>query len=479
MYQGKFTPFPHQRDALDRMENMPVFALLMRMRTGKTKVVLDDFGRLEEDGKCSDLLVIAPSGCYRTWATAIDEHVATELRRRLLVFTWESAKSSNKLFTEIAKDFLAARNRPRVLLMNIEALSTVDRARDFCKRFLRDRSRAMIVADESTALKNPKSKRTKFILKYLAPLAARKRILSGLPTPKSPLDYYSQFAFLDERILGFKDFWHFRAVHAIVKPQIFYGRKVDQIVGFRDVDLLYKKTEPYSFRVPFRPQIPSTYSVQEVELTEEQARLYDEMKQFATAKLSETEYVTATVVIAQILRLHQILCGYTKDEQGNPHEIAENRTAALLELLEEYNGKAVIWCSYDYSVRKIATALTKEYGEGSVARFWGGNVSTREEEQARFKADPKCRFIVGTPAAGRFGRDWQEADLVIYYSSSVDLEHRDQSEMRVQGMQKTRHVDYVDLIVPNTVESKILDALRKKIDLAVALTGEQWRAWVI
>ena len=87
--------------------------------------------------------------------------------------------------------------------------------------------------------------------------------------------------------------------------------------------------------------------------------------------------------------------------------------------------------------------------------------------------------MVATPSAGGKGRTWDNADLVIYYSSDYNLENRDQSEMRVQGVEKKRGVEYVDLIVPGTVEMKILKALREKMDLAAAITGDNWKEWLI
>jgi SNF2 family DNA or RNA helicase len=139
----------------------------------------------------------------------------------------------------------------------------------------------------------------------------------------------------------------------------------------------------------------------------------------------------------------------------------------------------VIWVSYNADVEKLTALLRKEYGTNSVARFWGGNNNTREEEEAQFKNKPECRFMIATPGAGGRGRTWDIADLVIYYSSTNNLEHRDQSEQRVQGVDKKRQVDYIDLITPGTIETKILNALRRKIDMATLINGDNWREWVV
>ncbi len=471
-------PYPHQTQALERLNGHKAFALLMAMRTGKTKVLLDNFGQLELERQVSDLLVIAPAGVYRTWETAVRDHVSDDLQRRLQIHVWNSSANSQR--EQLRRlSFIECEERPRLLLMNVEALSAVERARDFCVRFLRDPARAMIAVDESTIIKTPGAERTKFIIRNLTTRADYRRILSGLPTPRSPLDLYSQFEFLDWKILGHQSFYTFRANYAIIQPQRFGGRTVQLVVGYRNVEQLQAKIEPFSFRVPFRPDIPSTYTIREVAMTAAQKKIYADIKCFATSALEGGGHVTATVVIAQILRLHQVLCGHVRDETGVLHEIPENRTGELLALLEDYAGKAVIWCSYGHSIEKVVRALAQEYGEKAVAAFWGGNGPVRESEERRFLIDPECRFMVATPHAGGKGRTWSVADLVVYYSSNNDLELRDQSEQRVQGIGKKQQVDYIDLVVPGTVEGKILTALRKKINMAATITGDDWREWIV
>jgi hypothetical protein len=475
-YQTPVKPRPPQVEALRRMERKRVFALLMAMRTGKTKVICDDYGRLELAGDVMDLVVLAPGGVYKTWIKALREHLAPDLFKRLSVMVWESSDKSKT--AQRALENWIAHTGPRVLLMNIEAMSNVQRARDLCQVILQSR-KTMLVVDESTCIKSPKAKRAKFVVRMLGPLAHYRRILSGLPTPRSPLDIFMQFFFLDPRILGYKNYWLFRARYAVTAMEWYGGRRVEIVVGYRNQEELRAKIEPCSYRVEFRPQIPSTYSIEEVALTKQQKDIYNSMLAFGTAKLEGERYVTATIVIAQIMRLHQILCGWTKDEAGNVHSIPEYRTGKLIDVLDRGGGKAVVWCSYDDSIRKVSERLIEEYGKPAVARFWGGNVKTREADEHRFLNDPDCQFMVATPDAGGKGRTWDVADLVVYYSSTNDLEKRDQSEQRVQGVEKKRQCDYVDLITPNTIEMKILKALRGKINMATAITGDNYREWLL
>lgn len=76
----------------------------------------------------------------------------------------------------------------------------------------------------------------------------------------------------------------------------------------------------------------------------EQERIYNELKTFCTAQLSEQSFVTATQVITQMLRLHQVLCGHVTDEQGVEHEIETNRTKELLLAIDELISKSPPCC---------------------------------------------------------------------------------------------------------------------------------------
>lgn len=458
------------------------FALLMAMRTGKTFTEITDWARMVDSNEVSDLFVVAPGGVYKTWEKEFPKFMPDDALEHTSLHTWQSGGGTGH--TRALSSFLSTviDGQARVLMMNVEALSSVDKAREVARDFLRQR-RTVMAIDESTVIKNPTAKRTKFIIKQLAPHASYRRILSGLPTPRSPLDLYSQFEFLDWRILGHKSYYSFRARYAVMKKMDFGGRAVDIVVGYRNTDELWSLIAPWSYRKTLdqvREAAPPVYAIREVAMTPEQKRIYTELKEFATSIIEADKHVTATVVITQMLRLHQLLCGHvTDDDTGEVHDIPENRTAELLRVLEDYDGKAIIWCSYEHDVRRVSERLVKEYGEKAVARFWGGNRDTREEEESRFKNDPACRFEVATPAAGGRGRTWSVADLHIFYSNINDLEHRSQAEERAEGVDKLVQATRIDLMVPGTVDEKIVHALRNKIDMASAITGDTYRSWLI
>jgi len=469
----------HQRECLAKMSGKTAFAVLMAMRLGKTATILVDYARLEAAGSVDNLFVLAPGGAYRTWEGAAEDDLPASLFERLNIHVWRSGSSASQ--ERSRKAFLQAVGGPRMLIMNVEALSSVNDARALATAFLAE-APAMLVVDESTVLRDPGSKRTKFVVDKLRPMAPYRRILSGLPSPNSPFNLFSQFEFLDWNILGHDSFWTFKAHFGrMVRIRLPNGHTFWEVKGYRNLDEIQKKIEPHSYRKKLEDVYdmpPKLYSYRHVEMTKEQERIYKELKAFATARLTAEDHVTATIVITQLVRLHQVLCGHSVDEQGKLHTIPENRTGALLDLLREFEGKAIIWVSYDFNVRAVADALRVEYGANSVARFWGGNIKTREEEERMFKTHPECRFMVATPAAGGRGRTWTIADLVVYFSNSYDLEHRSQSEERPQGVGKTRSVSYVDMVVKGTVDERIIKALRSKIVLASAITGDNWQEWL-
>lgn len=492
-YQPRRKADENQARALEHLRRTSIWALRMGMRTRKTKPSLDDFGERELAGKSKDLLVIAPGGVYDVWATAAELDWSDDLLRRSKILVWTSRQNSR--WRRMAEEFLAHEG-PRALIMNVEALSNKKSpARKLVEKYLKRRpDKTYCVIDESVIIKN-RSKRTQYVNRTVRPLCAVRRLLSGLMTPTSPLDLYYQFAFLDKSIIGDATYdayreriAHLRTINDMPNftwqggpPPVKIVDKSKGNNGFRqeEVDRVIAAVDRYSFRVPFNPKVPSTWSTWKVELTPEQVKAYREMKEKATTQLSDGSHVTSTVIIAQMIRMHQILLGHVVDEEGNFKELPENRSQQLLQVLEDYGGKAVIWCSYDSDVRKVSELLRKEYGDGAVSRFWGGNVRTREEEEKQFKSDPRCRFQVATPDAGGRGRTWDVADLAVFYSSRDNLDHREQAEMRTMDRDKSRGVENVDMIVPGTVEEKILHALRNKINMAAAINGDNWKEWVV
>ena len=102
------------------------------------------------------------------------------------------------------------------------------------------RSEFLLAIDESTTIKNVKAKRTKAIMKF-GETAKYKRILTGSPITQSPLDLYSQCAFLSKSLLGYDSYWSFQGRFAIIKQQRMGSMSFNQVVGYKNLEELTQK----------------------------------------------------------------------------------------------------------------------------------------------------------------------------------------------------------------------------------------------
>tara|TARA_Y100000768_G_scaffold330194_1_gene268752 strand:- start:53 stop:1150 length:1098 start_codon:yes stop_codon:yes gene_type:complete len=365
--------------------------------------------------------------------------------------------------------------------MNVEAFSTskgLDFARSFLNIFL---GRALFGIDESTTIKNPTAKRTKNILS-IGNLARYRRILTGSPVTKSPLDLYSQCEFLDPYFLGHQSYYSFRARYANMIDRNFGGRRVQIVGSYRRLPELTAKLEKFSYRVLKEDCLdlpPKVFTKRIVELTDEQKKIYAQMKRMAIAEL-DGKVMSTVNVMTQLMRLHQVTCGHFKADDQTVKLVKNNRITALLELLEETDGKVIIWANYREDIKNIVESLKKAYGEASTVEYHGGVDSTlRQDNIAQFQQkNGPTRYFVGNAQTGGYGITLTAANTVVYYSNSYDLEKRLQSEDRAHRIGQTGSVTYVDFIAENTIDERIVKALRRKINLANEIMGEDISTWI-
>jgi len=476
MYKFKTQPYGHQITALEKSWDKSVYAYFMEMGTGKSKVLVDNMAMLYDKGKINGALIIAPKGVYRNWySQEIPNHLASHIDHKTVLWTALTSKTKDKEYQQLFKVDLDL----HILIMNVEAFST-KKGLEFATRFL-SCHKTLIAVDESTTIKTPTAKRTKAIL-ALGKLATYKRILTGSPVTKSPLDLYTQCGFLDEELLGFSSYYTFRNRYATMLDRNFGGRRVQIIGGYKRLDELATILKPFSYRCLKEEclDLPEkTYIEREVELTDEQKKTYSTMKAAALASLNGKR-ATAPHILTQLMRLHQITCGHLKNDDDTITQLKSNRISSLMELLEEVNGKVIIWANYVYDIKQIVAAIGKKYGEDSIVQYYGAIPSEMRQKYIETFQDPesKARFFVGNPQTGGYGITLTAANTVVYYSNGYDLEKRLQSEDRAHRIGQKNLVTYVDLIAPKTVDEKIRKALRKKINIATEIMGEELREWI-
>ena len=215
-----------------------------------------------------------------------------------------------------------------------------------------------------------------------------------------------------------------------------------------------------------------------IPLTKEQEKIYEQMRKEALATLNG-KTVTTMNALTQLMRLHQITCGHFAADDGTIQEVKNNRLDELMDVLDEVEGKAIIWAHYQYDIKRIIKEIKKVYGPGSVVDYYGLTPQDkRQTHRERFQKPNGTRFLVGTPQTGGYGITLTQAHTVIYYSNGYDLEKRLQSEDRAHRIGQKKAVTYVDLIAEDTVDNKIVKALRKKVNIASEVMGEELKAWI-
>ena len=478
-YKFKTKPYEHQMKALEQSWASDTYALFMEMGTGKSKVLVDNIAMLYDRGAIRAALIIAPKGVYKNWdAIEFPVHLPDHVEHTKVL--WEASTTKKKQM-ELDTLFDGKENL-KILIMNVEAFSTkkgLDFAHSFLNIFL---GRALIGVDESTTIKNPTAKRTKNIL-TLGNLAKYRRILTGSPVTKSPLDLFSQCKFLDPYHLGYDSYYAYRSRYAHMLERNFGGRRVQIVGSYRRLGELTTKLEKFSYRVLKEDclDLPEkVFTKRLVELTDEQKKIYDQMKQMALAILDDGKMMSTMNVMTQLMRLHQVTCGHFKADDGTITHLKSNRLDSLMQLLEETEGKVIIWANYVEDIKNIVAALKKAYGEASTVEYHGGvDATLRQDNIAQFQEkNSPTRYFVGNAQTGGYGITLTSANTVVYYSNSYDLEKRLQSEDRAHRIGQTGSVTYVDLIAENTVDDKIVKSLRSKINIANEIMGEDIKDWI-
>lgn len=478
-YKFKFKPYAHQLQCLEKAWAKPYFALFMDMGTGKSKVLIDNTAMLYDHGKIQGALIVAPKGVYRNWLIKeLPQHMPDHIPYVCVAWSPEQTqKKAAELQTLFSKDA-----KLRVLVMNVEAFST-KRGAQFADQFVRSLGGECLVAvDESTTIKNRGAARTKALTK-VAGQASYRRVLTGSPITKSPLDLFSQCEFLVKNALGHTSYWSFQARYCKLVRRTMGAHSFNQIVGYQNLGELNEIIEPFSFRVRKEDclDLPDkVYLRREVELTPEQKHVYETMKRAAIAEL-EGSVISASTVLTQLLRLQQICSGFVNTDDGSFKELPSNKLQELMDVVEETDGKIIIWANFTHNIKAIAEALAKEYGEDSVATYYGDTAADDRQQIVTKFQDPAnpLRFFVGQPRTGGYGLTLTEAKTVIYYSNGFDLEVRLQSEDRAHRIGQKSNVTYVDIVVPGTVDEKILVALRNKINIATQVLAEGYKKWLI
>ena len=442
-------PFNHQKTAINLGLKNRAFAYFMEMGTGKTKVILDLIGyhlpKTRELHRPS--LVICPVSVMWNWKRQAGIH-----RPELKVQVLDGGLDDKMSLLATDAD---------IFVINYES---VWRILDVLSKI----RWGFMVLDESTRIKNRATKQAKAIIK-LGAIASRRYILTGTPSPNTPLELFNQIKFLDPNVFG--DNWYFfRDRYCIMGG---YGGY--QVLGFRNLDELSRKIGSISYRVLKSEclDLPDKiYKQYRLPMEENQAKTYKELSEDLVTEVSGTE-IRTEVVLAKLTKLRQIASGFVYLPDGTPHLFENNKLAKLKEIVDEYykNHKIVIWVSFREEMEIIRNAfnyIRYEWLDGSVP------VSKRQGKITSFQEDSDVRLFIANQRSGGIGIDLYAGDYCIFYSNDYSPEVRLQAEDRLHRIGQRNHVTYIDLISRGSIDSTIFRMLAKKQDVsAQIMTGRK------
>ena len=453
-------PYKHQMDAYAFAKGLTSCALLMEQGTGKTLSAIGVAGHHYETGSIKSLLVIAPLSVLSEWERQLEEHAD---------FPYTLATIGGKLLRKRA--LLNVKRKVHgldILLVNYDSLKSL--AKDLIKyRF------GMVILDESQKIKNPRAIRSKFCHE-LGAQVKYKLILTGTPVTQTPLDFFSQFKFLDYRIFG-KSYPQFRVRYAIMG-----GYMNKQVIDYQNLDELVSKVHAISFRVTKAEALdlpPTTDQVLNVTLEPKAEAMYEKMKKEALLELEQGDLL-APIVLTKMLRLQQITGGFipVEDEEGVKKmvQVSKAKLDVLEDLLEDIlvgDKKVVIFARFIPEITAISKMLRKNKIIHSI--FTGKtDASDRKLGLSKFQSSKKCKVFLAQIATGGVGITLTAADTMIFYSLDFSLANYEQAKARIHRIGQESKVTYIHLLVKKTLDSYTYQALRAKRNLA-KLVVDDWK----
>lgn len=492
MKKFKTKPMSQQLKGLMLAAGKEYFGWFMEQGTGKTWVAINDAANLWGDGRITDMLVFAPNGVHDNWHyEELTKHMPDWVNYKSLA--WSTATTAK--YREQVNNFLRRDgNQLRILLMTWDAF-TSKRSIEVIKTFINTSSKLLVVLDESHWMKNVKTLRFEKMSLLVKPHADYRRIMTGTPILKEPMDVFSQMTFLDDWMFGTTSFYAFKAeyaellpeTHDLVKDIIKRTGKKPQLVAknrsgepmYKNLDKLSSIIDKHSYRVLKSECLdlpPKIYQRVYFSMTPAQEKLYRLMKEEYRMMLGDGS-VTAVNALTSLIKLSQITSGYYNTKENVLRVPGDNPKLNLFtETLEDAlsdGSSIIVWASFRQEIEDIAAAC-KKIGVSHVE--YDGSVSQKDriKNRADFQ-NGAARVFIGQQQAGGTGITLTKAEKVIYYSNRFSYGDRIQSEDRAHRIGQHKNVVYIDLLGKGTIDIVILNSLLAKKSLASVINGDDFR----
>lgn len=452
----KYYPHPHQESEFREHRDSPARATIWAPRNGKSKSCIDLACYLFTEKKIKTTVILAPNGVSHNWvAREIPNHKWDRVDSNACCW-FSSDKDAEKYMRKcIAED------KPLFIAINAEAI-LLDRVLKIFGEVLK-RGPALLICDESHMYGKPGAKRTKRI-RALAPRFAYRRILSGTPVHSSPLAAYSQFEILQPGALGVRTFGEFKYIYSETAWRPGQRPGQETIVGYKNLDKLNVIITRWASIVGREAMSSFVHTVHDFEIKGPQWKAYQDLKKSFVMELESGKKLAAVEGGARMIKMQQILSGFINDENGETQTLVpldENpRLLALANVLENLQGKSIIWCRFKEDIRNVKKFLNAK-GVKTVEYFGETSVPDRHKAIETFMKDPAYTVFIGQPKAGGTGINLSIASNVIWYSHVFDAIDRAQASERATQI-GGKNITITDLCAMQSLDGYILSKLNDK-----------------
>lgn len=427
-------------------------AYLMDMGTGKTITTIAVSGTLYRKHKISNLLVVCPKSIVHVWEQEFEKFANFDYS--LAVLDGTGAQKADTIRYMVGTGL-------QVIVVNYESCWRLEAE-------LRKWKPDMIVCDESSKIKNAQAKCSKALHK-LGKLSEYNVILTGTPITNSPLDFFSQYKFLDENIFG-GSFYSFRSKYAIIG-----GFQNHQIVGYKHLDELVEKAHKIAYRIRIDDAVELPEFVEEirpVKLEKEAQKIYDSIDRDSYAELMMGE-ITTRNVLTRLLRLSQCTGGFIRNDDGDYIQpVSKAKLEALEDIVDEcveQDKKVVVFARFVPEIDAISKMLTKKNIGHAIIK---GDVKDRAEQVDAFQNNPDVKVFIGQLQTTGMGLTLTAGTVCVYYSLDFSFANYEQSRARVRRIGQTKRGVYIHLVAKNTIDEKVMAALKQKADVSKLLVDD-------
>ena len=458
----KVAPFAHQVRGFNLGVTLDSAGILMEQGCGKSLTAVAIAGRRFLDGQVNRVLVVAPLSVLPVWQREFRDYADYPHEVRLL--RGGSMDKRIEMLAAFPEDAL------KIAAINYESVWR----EEMFKALLKWRP-DMIICDESQKIKGPSTKQSKGLHK-LGEIAKYKLILTGTPVSNSPMDFFSQYKFLNPNIFG-RSFWAFRSRYAVMG-----GYKNKQVVGYQNKAELVRKAHSIAYRVTKAEalDLPETID-QELycKLEPQAAKHYSDMKKHNVAEIEAEEQIIATNVLTRLLRLQQITGGFLPkgEDTDKQVQVSKAKLSLLADVLEDLIGagkKVVIFARFRAEIAEIEKIIA---GLGDY-RAITGSVSMDERGQAveDFQKDPGVKTFIAQIQTAGLGITLTAADTGIFYSLDFSYANYEQAKARLHRIGQVSKVTYLHLLAQDTVDERVYDVLKQKKSVVDDVV-DNWRKY--